>query len=164
MPAEPAFTIEKHQRLEGESRATRSLKLTRKVGQTVEYEIIVKNTGNVTLKFGPLSDAHCEDISPSGAVNLAVGGEESYTCDHVLSNVGIYYNEAEASHEGKPNGTGKPSNKVEVERLRPNPRFTIEKLAEDRRRKRLTPGRNWPAKSGRQSNTRSSSRTPATWR
>ena len=44
--AEPAFTIEKEQKLEGEGGFTKS-KLTGKVGQTVDYKIVVKNTGNV---------------------------------------------------------------------------------------------------------------------
>jgi len=92
-PPEPAFTIEKQQRLKGEASYT-TAELTAEVGQTVEYEIVVENTGNVTLKFSKLSDANCEGISPSGEVEIAPGGKQVYTCSHVLDKVGKYSNEA----------------------------------------------------------------------
>ena len=58
VPAEPSFTIEKLQEIAGND-FTKS-KLTGAIGQTVDYEIIVKNTGNVPLKFGKLIDANCD--------------------------------------------------------------------------------------------------------
>ena len=44
---------------------------TGKTGQTVEYKIVVKNTGNVTLKFGALKDTGCEGTHPSTGTELA---------------------------------------------------------------------------------------------
>ena len=55
VPAEPSFTIEKQQRSKGEL-SYGAGELTGKFGQTVEYEITVKNTGNVALKFSALTD------------------------------------------------------------------------------------------------------------
>ena len=48
--AEQGFLIEKKQQLEGAGGFV-TTKLTGKVGQTVEYEIVVSNTGNVPLTF-----------------------------------------------------------------------------------------------------------------
>jgi uncharacterized repeat protein (TIGR01451 family) len=120
---EPSFTIEKLQRLQGGGSYT-TAELTGKIGQTVEYEIIVKNTGNTSLKFSKLTDANCEGISPSGEVEVAAGGEQVYTCSHVLDKVGKYTNEASITGN---EGTGtKTSNKVTVN-VPSEPSFTIEK-------------------------------------
>ncbi len=125
--AEPSFTIEKLQEIEGSKAGFVKTKLSGEIGQTVDYKVVVKNTGNVSLKFKPLSDANCTGISPSGEVTVAAGGEQTYTCHHELTAVGVYSNEA--SIEGN-EGTGtKTSNKVEVE-VAAKPSFTIEKLQE----------------------------------
>ncbi len=120
--AEPNFTIEKVQKIAGEASYTNAER-TGKLGQTVEYKIIVKNTGNVALKLGALKDSACEGLSPSGATELAVGKEESFTCTHKLSAVGFYTNEASVEGEGA--GT-KTSNKV-VAKVNAEPNFAIEK-------------------------------------
>ena len=99
---EPKYTIEKLQRIKGEANYTAAEK-TGKLGQTVEYKIVVKNTGNVTLKFGALKDTGCEGLTPSGATELKPEEEETFTCTHVLA-VGTTTNEA--SIEGN-EGTGK---------------------------------------------------------
>ena len=60
-------------------------KLTGEVGETVEYKITVKNTGNTTLKFEAVKDAKCTNFSPAlAAFELAPGAEQVYTCEHVL--------------------------------------------------------------------------------
>ena len=46
VPAEPSYTIEKQQKIEGEGTYS-SAEHTGKIGQNVEYKIIVRNTGNV---------------------------------------------------------------------------------------------------------------------
>ena len=121
--AEPNFTIEKQQRIEGESTYT-SAEHTGKIGQKVEYKFIVRNTGNVTIKFAALKDTGCEGISPAGTTELAAGGEETFTCSHKLTAVGSYTNEG--SIEGN-EGTGtKTSNKVTT-KVNAEPNFTIEK-------------------------------------
>jgi uncharacterized repeat protein (TIGR01451 family) len=123
VPEEPSFTIKKLQRIGSSSSYTES-ELTGKVGQTVEYEIVVKNTGNVALKFKALSDGKCEGISPAGEVEVAVGGEQTYTCSHKLTAVGKYTNAA-AIEESK--GHKEPSNEVVVN-VPEEPSFTIKKL------------------------------------
>ena len=72
--AAPSFTIEKLQEIEGEVGFTQ-LPLSGKDGQTVDYEVIVKNTGKSRLKFKPLLDAKCTGISPTGEVTIAAGSE-----------------------------------------------------------------------------------------
>ena len=121
--AKPAFTIEKQQKIAGESSYT-SAEKNAEVGQTMNYLVVVKNTGNVSLKFSTLKDSGCEGILPSGTSELAAGKEESFTCSHTLSSAGTYNNEA--SIEGN-EGTGtKTSNKVTV-KIPPKPAYTIEK-------------------------------------
>jgi uncharacterized repeat protein (TIGR01451 family) len=115
------FTIEKLQEVEGSKAGFTTSKLTGEVGQTVDYKILVKNTSNVALHFGKLSDASCEGISPNAEETVAAGAEETYTCGHTLTAVGVYANEA--SIEGN-EGTGtKTSNKVEAEVTSSAPEF-----------------------------------------
>ena len=108
--AAPSFTIEKEQEIEGSNAGYTKSKLSADVGETVHYKIVVKNTGNVTLKFGDLSDSNCSGISPSGGETLPAGSEQAYTCSHKLTSTGVYSNEA--TIEGN-EGTGpETSNKV----------------------------------------------------
>ncbi len=113
-PAEPSFTIEKLQRIAGEGSYSAAEHMG-ELGKTVEYKIVVKNTGNVSLKFGSLKDTGCEGITPAGATELAAGTppEESFSCTHTLSAVGAYTNEA--TIEGNEGTGSKTSNKVTVQ-------------------------------------------------
>jgi len=54
---EPKFTIEKKQTIFGSGKPFTKAPLEGNVGETVDYEIIVKDTGNTALKFSPLSDS-----------------------------------------------------------------------------------------------------------
>ena len=119
----PVFMIEKRQRVEGEASYTES-ELAAKVGQKVEYEVIVFNTGNVPIKFAALKDSGCEDISPSGGTELDVDESETFTCEHTLTSTGEYTNEA--SIEGNEGASTRTSNKVTVKVQ--EARFTIEML------------------------------------
>ena len=123
IPEEPEFTIEKLQRLKGEANYTVS-PLNGKTGETVEYKIVIKNTGNMPLTFTPLQRQCCEGITPSGTTELGLGKEESFTCTHVLTGIGKYKNKAsiEANDPIK-----HESNEVEVV-VASEPSFTIEKL------------------------------------
>ena len=67
--------------------------ITGSVGDTIDYEIQVTNTGNTTLALS-LSDPHCDagtiqgPSSVSGTLNgntLSAGGVAQYTCSHVLA-------------------------------------------------------------------------------
>ena len=177
------FSIHKEQRFHGESSYTTS-KLTGRVGQTVEYKITVENTGTVALHFTPLSDAHCSTLSPSGQTELAVGAKESFTCEHTLAkgDESPYVNVASiegcsktAEKEGYSCGHGygktpgtpckdKESNKVEVIVEADQPEFAIHKEQRLPRRKRLHDLETDGQSRRRPWNTRSRSKTPATWR
>jgi len=113
-----SFSIENLQKIAGEASYTSS-ELTGEVGQTVDYKIVLKNTGSVALKFGKLSDANCEGINPGGEESISPSGEQIYTCTHKLAAVGKYTNEA--SVEGN-EGTGpETSNKVTTKASEPGP-------------------------------------------
>ncbi len=51
---EPEFTVEKLQRIKGSDSSFTTDFLLGTAGQTVEYEIVVKNTGDVPLSLSPL--------------------------------------------------------------------------------------------------------------
>ena len=132
----PAFTIEKLQSFSAAGGFTKS-ELTGALGQTVHYGILVHNTGNVKLTFAPLTDAKCEGISPSGATELASGGEETFTCAHVLSSTGRYTNVAsihtseDLSHESNEVVVGVPSQGFTIakqQKLAGAGSYTTEKL------------------------------------
>ena len=82
----PNFEVIKEQRIKGEADYSVSPPMLKaEVGETVEYRITVKNTGNTTLKFEALKDAKCTNFSPAlAAFELAAGAEKVYTCEHVL--------------------------------------------------------------------------------
>ena len=104
-----------------------------KIGQAVEYHVVVKNNGNVALKFGTLTDANCELIT-GGASELAPGAETTFSCTHTLAAVGPYSNEA--SIEGNEGAGTKTSNKVTVS-VTEEAGYTIEKLQRDPGRSQL---------------------------
>ncbi len=141
----PLFTIHKEQRIQGELSYT-AAKLKGQIGQTIEYLITVENTGGTAVTFGPLTDAKCTNIKPSGSSELAAGAKETFTCEHVLveADAPIYTNAATIegclkSHEKEfPCGHGygnkpgttckiKESNTVEVEVEPAKPSFEIKK-------------------------------------
>jgi hypothetical protein len=100
-PPAPAFTIEKRQRLVGSSSGFTTAPLIGEIGQTVEYEIIVHNTGNVALVFSNLTDPNCDTIEggPGGSplapgATPSLGGSATYTCKHVLTSAEQYENTA----------------------------------------------------------------------
>lgn len=84
----PAFSVEKLQQIEGAGGGYTTEQLTGDVGQTVDYEIVVRNTGNVPLGFASLSDARCDAGTITGGPpggTLAVGASGTYLCKHLLS-------------------------------------------------------------------------------
>ena len=124
VPEKRGFTVEKLQTIEGTDSGFTKLELTAKVGQTVEYEIIVANTGNTELTFSPLEDTNCSNTSPAGTTELAAGQSETFTCEHTLTTSGqIWSNEATVT-SGE---VSEHSNMVFVQTLE-EPEFTIEKL------------------------------------
>ena len=86
-PPMPAFTIEKLQTIEGSDAPFTQSQLKGLPGQTVDYEILVTNTGNVPLTLGSLADSKCDGGTLSGGPEggtLLVGASTTYTCSHLL--------------------------------------------------------------------------------
>jgi hypothetical protein len=121
--AVPAFTIEKLQRLAGETGYVKT-PLTGKVGETVEYEIVVKNTGKVPLKFSELVDANCEHLE-GGATELAPEASTTFTCSHPLTGPGAWTNVAQITGN---EGAGPQSSNEVIVNVPVPPSYTIEKL------------------------------------
>jgi hypothetical protein len=116
-PPAPALTIEKLQQIAGSGSGFTTSPLTGKVNQTVEYEIIVRNTGNVPLVLSNFSDPRCDGgtiAGGQGETPLApgampsLGASTTYTCSHVLTSAdqtaGSYSNTA--TDTGAPPGGG----------------------------------------------------------
>jgi hypothetical protein len=114
----PAFTIEKRQEIAGSKAGFTTAQLSGIVGETVDYEVIVTNTGNTPLKFSSFSDGPCDQPTISGGPGegaVAPGSATTYTCSHLLASAGKYVNVASVLGTA-PGATpvGETSNPVEV--------------------------------------------------
>jgi hypothetical protein len=120
-----AFTIEKLQRIAGTGGSYTTAPLTGHEGQTIEYEIVVKNTGYLPLTLSGFTDAHCNTGTVTGGPGsepVARGDSTTYLCRHTLSAAdqaaGSYTNTATV-RGAPPKGEGAPithtSNTVVVE-------------------------------------------------
>jgi hypothetical protein len=96
--AEPDFTLQKLQKIDGSQDPYTTETLFTSPGGRADYEIIAKNTGNVPLKFSNFTDEGCEEGTITGGPGeLAVAPEESttYFCSRPLTFGGLnYYNTA----------------------------------------------------------------------
>jgi hypothetical protein len=93
-PPRPAFVLEKQQRIGGGNYGP--LPLNGEVGQTVEYEVVARNTGNTTLTFSEFDDPYCDGTIGGGPDGMAVapGATTTWTCTRMLSNEGTFVNVA----------------------------------------------------------------------
>lgn len=121
--AEPNFSIEKLQKIEGSASPFTTEQLEGSAGQTVDYEVVITNTGNTALTFGPLNDPKCDEgtieggpgatpVQPAGP--SMPPGKTVFTCKHTLTAedevAGEYTNSA--SETGTPpEGQGSPVTK-----------------------------------------------------
>jgi hypothetical protein len=123
--AVPAFSIEKLQKIAGATGSYTTSTLSGQLGQTVDYEIVVRNTGNVALTLGSFSDERCDAGTvlggPVGGI-LAAGASTNYTCSHLLDvadQAAGSYSNAVTLTGTPPEGDGAPiaqgSNTVVVE-------------------------------------------------
>ena len=106
---EPEFTVEKLQKIKGTDAEFTTDFLTGTAGQTVEYEIVVKNTGEVPLHLSPVVDTKCTNVSPAGATEVAVGNSETFTCEHALAKPGEFWSNDVTVQSG---GVSEDSNTV----------------------------------------------------
>jgi len=122
---EPRFTLEKLQQIAGSGGPFTSGILVGHVGETVNYEIVASNTGNVPLTFSNVTDEKCDAGTITGGPGAnPVEPEHSttWTCQHLLSEedktAGFYANSATVTGS-PPENSGSPvtntSNTVVVE-------------------------------------------------
>jgi hypothetical protein len=80
----PGIGIVKSQRISSSGSFVRSV-LTANVGQTIEYQIVVADTGDTSLTI-TLRDPRCDagTLRPATAQTIAAGASLTYTCSHVL--------------------------------------------------------------------------------
>jgi hypothetical protein len=98
--AEPAFTVEKLQEIEGSGSGLTAAPLRALLGQTVDYQVNVTNTGRVPETLTSISDPNCDAgtlVGGPGSNPLVPGESTTYACDHVLTAVGTYTNQATAT-------------------------------------------------------------------
>jgi hypothetical protein len=96
-PLTPKFSIEKLQRIAGGAGGFTSANVTGAIGDTVEYEIVVANIGEVALTLSGFSDPRCDQSTLAGGPGTAAltpGSSTTYTCSHVLTSAGSYVNVA----------------------------------------------------------------------
>ena len=108
-PIVPDFTIEKLQKV-GSGSFTKS-EIDAKEGETVDYEIVVKNTGGVELELSNFEDSGCTNVT-GGASSIPVSGSTTWECEHLLNTTGKYSNSA--SVEANEGVGKKDSNTVTV--------------------------------------------------
>jgi uncharacterized repeat protein (TIGR01451 family) len=118
VPPQSDFSVEKFQKIVGGTGEFTTSPLTGASGQTVEYQITAKNTGNVALVFGSLQDPQCDAgtiAGGPGTTPVAPGASTTFTCTHLLTAPGKVINIATIT--GTPSGGSpltKESNPVEV--------------------------------------------------
>jgi hypothetical protein len=115
-----SYTIEKRQKIGSEGYVTTPLH--GEVGQTIEYLIVVTNTGSEFLDLSKFTDPRCDANTIKGPKELLLAPETAarYTCTHVITpadaEAGSYLNSAEitATPFGHEEPLTTPSNTVEV--------------------------------------------------
>ncbi len=103
----PSYTIEKRQRVIGGKSGFVTEQLTGEVGQTIEYAIVVTNTGNVYLTFTSFTDTHCDAGTLKGGFEgpLAPGNSVELRCTHVITTT----DQEDKSYENTAMVTGTPT-------------------------------------------------------
>jgi len=108
---QPEFTVQKLQRFAGQETYVKT-KLIGLVGEKVEYEIVVTDTGETAIKLEKITDANCSNIKGPSKGELTSGESATYTCEHTLTVKGLYTNVAAVEDSEH---VTVPSNEVEVE-------------------------------------------------
>ena len=104
----PSFSIVKLQQIAGSSSGFTAEEITGKIGQTVDYQMTVSNTGNVPFTLSSFFDEKCDPGTlaggPEGAT-VAPAGKVVFTCTHMLTTGGSYTNVASATATFQEGGT-----------------------------------------------------------
>jgi hypothetical protein len=114
----PSFTLTKLQAVDGSGQAFTAAPIVANIGQKIDYQVIVTNTGNEPLALS-LVDTMCTAISgPTGNVTggtVAVGGTATWTCSHVVvaADFPSYVNVAQVTGT-PPSGTPLPPERASV--------------------------------------------------
>jgi hypothetical protein len=141
---DPAFTITVAQEINGSGKGFTTAELSGATGQTVDYEITAKNSGNVPLTFANFTDESCLGIAGGpGLAEVTPGQSTVYTCAVTLTSHGTFFNEAIV--EGvPPAGEGfsliRASNVVIAHGPNPAPRAETGGASEVRQRTALLKG------------------------
>jgi hypothetical protein len=122
-----SYVIEKRQKILGSLTGFVPTPLTGEVGKTIEYQIVVTNTGTEFLVISGFSDPHCDPGTIKGGLEGPLGPGESalFSCTHVITpadqEAGSYTNTATVT--GTPFGGGEEkrqeTNTVVVTVLKP---------------------------------------------
>jgi hypothetical protein len=111
-----SYTIEKRQHIEKGGEGLVTTPISGEVGQTIEYQITVTNTGSERILFTGFSDPVCDPNTIKGALEgpLAPGGFARYTCTHKITeadqHAGSVLNTAVVT--GTPQNGGPPETKT----------------------------------------------------
>jgi hypothetical protein len=84
-PPVHAFTLEERQAIAGSGKPATSAPLSAHQGQTIDYETIIKNTGNTPLTFSDASDTRCGELEGLPAGALAARQSLTLKCSHTLT-------------------------------------------------------------------------------
>jgi len=128
--ADPELEVEKLQKYSNKQKYTKELLKLGHEGNVVDYEIIVKNSGNVPLTLN-FKDLGCDEGTISGGPTGPLGRGESttYFCRHTLTKAdveaGSRCNTATVEGEGEGGPVTKESNTVCVELPKPGVNTTF---------------------------------------
>lgn len=123
----PSISIEKLQEIAGSGHGFTKEELAANVGQTVNYKILVKNTGELPVTLSALKDAHCGKgtlTGGPGANPLAPGETTTYTCSYTFTKADsgrVYANAAGVTATSEGGSVTDGSNTVLVEVPVPKP-------------------------------------------
>lgn len=82
--AEARLSLSKAQEVKGTGTGFTASKLEATLGQTILYQVTVKNLGNVTLTLSEFTDIYCEGGRKLEGM-LVPGASAVYTCSHTLT-------------------------------------------------------------------------------
>lgn len=129
----PSFSVLKAQQIAGSSGGWTQTALNGKLGQTVEYQMTVSNTGNVAFTLTEFLDPNCDPGTQQGGpvgASVAPGDKLVFTCSHLLTGGGSYTNVASATAKYSQGGSESHKSNTVVVNVVLEPRLTLSKVQE----------------------------------